>query len=212
MSGLANIPNLTLLPLDVTSPTSILAAVDSVQKQLGPGAGLDLLINNAGVGATAPAIDQNINDVKQIFETNVFGMMRMTQEFMPLLSSSHDACVANIGSVMGFFPVAFGSAYNASKAAVHSYSDTLRIGWIFSFSRIRLTDSHMQNLVLSSIEIHSLQSPSLTTSSIKVVTVVLGGVKSNINTYPTKPLPSESPYVSIEHIFTRVRGESGDSK
>jgi 1-acylglycerone phosphate reductase len=63
-----------------------------------------------------------------MFETNVFGMMAMVQEFIPLLMLSPDAIIVNVGSVAGVMPYAFGSSYNASKAAVHAYSDTLRVG------------------------------------------------------------------------------------
>lgn len=75
-----------------------------------------------------PALDHNVEDAKKIFETNVFGVMRMVQQFFPLLVKSTDACIVNIGSVVGTLPMPFGSAYNASKAALHQYSDTLRLG------------------------------------------------------------------------------------
>jgi 1-acylglycerone phosphate reductase len=128
MSDLVNIPKMTLLSLDVTSRESIKAAVASVQTELGVGVGLDLLVNNAGIAPFAPALDHKLEDTREIFETNLFGMMSMVQEFMPLLMLSSDACIVNVGSIGAYIPLAFGSSYNASKAAIHAYSDTLRIG------------------------------------------------------------------------------------
>jgi len=128
MSNLQGIAGITLLELDVTNLESIRAAREKVSEGLGAGNGLDLLVNNAGVATTMPALDHDLSETRKMFETNVFGMMAMVQEFMPLLMLSSDACIVNIGSVAGLVPYAFGSSYNASKAAVHSYSDTLRLG------------------------------------------------------------------------------------
>jgi 1-acylglycerone phosphate reductase len=61
-----------------------------------------------------------------MFEVNVYGIMRMVQEFVHLLIAA-EGTIVNIGSVAGVIPYAFGSAYNATKGAVHSYGDTLRV-------------------------------------------------------------------------------------
>jgi 1-acylglycerone phosphate reductase len=147
MNNLASLPGITLLQLDVTDISSIQKARDSVLEELSqsnsqpvthtstsitsvdhPEEGLDLLINNAGVAAVMPAIDHDIDSTRKLFETNVFGMMMMVQAFTPLLMKSKDACIVNIGSLGGVMPWAFQTSYNATKAAVHAYSDTLRLG------------------------------------------------------------------------------------
>jgi NAD(P)-dependent dehydrogenase (short-subunit alcohol dehydrogenase family) len=153
MNDLASVPNVTLLQLDVTKIDSIRAARDKVRELLASeatesssnpsfGGGLDLLINNAGIALTKPALDHPIDDIRTMFETNVFGMMSMVQEFVPLLMKGQDPCIVNVGSVAGVVTYAFGSSYNASKAAVHAYSDTLRLGelnCLLSFAQLRLT-------------------------------------------------------------------------
>lgn len=132
MNDLASMPNITLLQLDVTKLDSIRAARDKVQEFLSsdtqPVLGLDLLVNNAGIALTKPALDHPIDQTREMFETNVFGMMSMVQEFVPLLMKGADPCVVNVGSNAALVPFAFGSSYNASKAAVHAYSNTLRLG------------------------------------------------------------------------------------
>ena len=87
---------------------------------------LDYLINNAGRNYTLPALDVDVSEVQATFETNVFAVMRMCQTFAPLLIQAKGTIV-QIGSLAGEIPYVFGSVYNASKAALHAYSDTLRV-------------------------------------------------------------------------------------
>ncbi|KIM32573.1 hypothetical protein M408DRAFT_326366 [Serendipita vermifera MAFF 305830] len=127
MENLRDIPGITLIALDVTDIVSIRSARDQVAAVLGEGKGLDLLVNNAGMAVSSAAIDTDIQLTRKMFDTNVFGMMAMVQEFIPLLMLSNDPCIVNTGSTAGLVPYAFSSSYNATKAAVHSYSDTLRL-------------------------------------------------------------------------------------
>ncbi|KAF7363984.1 Short chain dehydrogenase reductase [Mycena sanguinolenta] len=71
--------------------------------------------------------DVDMSDVRALFETNLFAPMCMVQEFLPLLISSRKACVANTGSVASLGATPFLSSYNASKAALRSFGNTLRI-------------------------------------------------------------------------------------
>lgn len=68
-----------------------------------------------------------MEEVRRLYETNVFGVMAMVKEFVPLLIASGDGCVVNVGSLSGVTPLPFGSVYGSSKAAIHSYSDALRV-------------------------------------------------------------------------------------
>jgi NADP-dependent 3-hydroxy acid dehydrogenase YdfG len=94
-SPLTTLSNVTLLQLDVTSPTSIIAAVKAVQDH---GLGLDVLVNNAGVGYTAPLLDADIDYAKSVYETNVWGVLRMIQGFADLLIANRGR-VVNLSSV-----------------------------------------------------------------------------------------------------------------
>ncbi|KAG0642211.1 hypothetical protein HOY80DRAFT_1037713 [Tuber brumale] len=113
------------LYLDVTSTESVRAAAEEISRRAG--GKLDVLVNNAGLGVVTPATDLLIETVvKSMFEINVFGVMRMVQEFSGLLIAA-EGTIVNIGSVAAVIPYVFGSAYNATKGALHSYSDTLRV-------------------------------------------------------------------------------------
>ncbi|RAO73776.1 uncharacterized protein BHQ10_009788 [Talaromyces amestolkiae] len=113
------------LSLVVDSEESIKACFEEVSKRLDT-KGLDYLVNNAGRNYTVPAMDVNIEEARLTFETNFFSVIRMCQTFLPLLIKSKGTIV-QVGSVAGIIPYVFGSVYNASKAALHSWSDTLRI-------------------------------------------------------------------------------------
>jgi 1-acylglycerone phosphate reductase len=67
-----------------------------------------------------------MDEVEACFKTNLFGVMRMCQAFAPLLIEAKGTII-QIGSVAGIMPYVFGSAYNSSKAALHAYSNTLRV-------------------------------------------------------------------------------------
>lgn len=112
------------LSLEVHKPESIKALKASIEKRAG--GSLDILINNAGRNYTIPALDVDFDEVQDLFEINVFAVMRMCQSFAPLLIRAK-GMIVQIGSLSGFMPHVFGSPYNASKAALHSYSNTLRV-------------------------------------------------------------------------------------
>ena len=78
------------------------------------------------MNCTMPALDVPLDDARACFETNVFGVIAITQSFISLLIASK-GLIINIGSLAGIMPYVFGSVYNASKAALHAYSRTLRL-------------------------------------------------------------------------------------
>lgn len=111
--------------LELGNDDSITSCFKSISA-LASNHGLDMLINNAGVNYTVPALDVDIPDAKKVFDTNVWAVMRMCQVFAPLLIRAQGTIVM-IGSVAGVIPYAFGAVYNASKAALHAYANTLRV-------------------------------------------------------------------------------------
>jgi len=112
------------LSLDVTKADSIAACVKEVEGLTG--GKLDILWNNAGINYTVPAIELDIDEVRNLFETNVFGVMAVTQAFVPFLIATKGKIVMT-GSLSGVMPHMFSSAYNASKGALHCYTNTLRV-------------------------------------------------------------------------------------
>ncbi|KAJ4245052.1 hypothetical protein NW762_014262 [Fusarium torreyae] len=118
------------LTLDVTKPESIAALRAEISERTG--GKLDVLFNNAGMMYEAPSIEADKDQVQNMFKTNVFGLFDMVQSFTPLLlasvaGSTTPPMIINTASILARIPYVFTAQYNASKAAVASYSDTLRI-------------------------------------------------------------------------------------
>jgi len=108
---------------DVTSETDRQNLATFCLKELG---GLDILVNNAGIGATGHFIDGNQEQLRKIFEVNVFGLAETTRTLLPLLKLGNSAQVINIGSIVGERAFPARSDYSSSKFAVHALTDGLR--------------------------------------------------------------------------------------
>ena len=112
-----------MLPLDVTSDESVEAAVRELIRLEGR---IDLLVNNAGFGvAPAGAEESSIGQARAIFETNFFGLIRVTRAVVPHMRRQGSGRIINIGSVLGFLPMPYGALYAATKHAVEGYSESL---------------------------------------------------------------------------------------
>jgi len=118
--------------LDVNSAQDIATLAADLNRQTGR---VDVLVNNAGFGAMGALIDIEPETLALQFATNVMAPINITRALLPLLNQAslqpqrekHRALVANIGSVSGILTTPFSGAYCASKAAVHSVSDALRM-------------------------------------------------------------------------------------
>ncbi|KAK8855214.1 hypothetical protein PGQ11_011126 [Apiospora arundinis] len=121
---------LSLVQLDVVDPASIQEAVRAVT-DLTKDSSLDILVNNAGGGYQAPLLDADLNEARRLFDVNVWGVLAVTQAFAPLLVASASAGrrprVVNIGSVAGIVPVPWQGIYNASKSALASINNAMRL-------------------------------------------------------------------------------------
>jgi short-subunit dehydrogenase len=83
-------------------------------------------VNNAGFGvAPAGAVESSIEQARAIFDTNFFGVVRMTRAVVPHMRRQGDGRIINIGSVLGFLPMPYSALYAATKHAVEGYSESL---------------------------------------------------------------------------------------
>ncbi len=112
-----------MLPLDVTNDESVEAAVQKLIQLEGR---IDILVNNAGFGvAPAGAEESSIEQARLIFDTNSFGIVRMTRAVLPHMRRQGSGRIINIGSVLGFLPMPYGALYAATKHAIEGYSESL---------------------------------------------------------------------------------------
>ncbi|HCX82939.1 MAG: short-chain dehydrogenase/reductase [Curvibacter sp. RIFCSPHIGHO2_12_FULL_63_18] len=111
---------LRLLALDVTDADSIRRCVEAA----GP---IDALVNNAGVGLLAPLEGMALPSVREVFETNTFGTMAMTQAVLPQFRQRRAGVVVNVTSSVTLKPLPLLSVYTASKAAVNAFTESLAL-------------------------------------------------------------------------------------
>ncbi|MFS2036312.1 oxidoreductase [Polaromonas sp. CT11-55] len=112
-----------MLALDVTQDESAEAAVRTLIAREGR---IDLLVNNAGFGvAPAGAEESSIAQAQAIFDTNFFGLVRMTRAVLPHMRRQGSGRIINMGSVFGFLPMPYMALYAATKHAVEGYSESL---------------------------------------------------------------------------------------
>lgn len=112
-----------ILPLDVTDEGSVEALISQVIDKSGR---IDLLVNNAGVGVSpAGAEESSLEQAQAIFDTNFFGIVRMTRAVLPYMRQQQSGRIINIGSVLGFLPMPYMALYSATKHAVAGYSESL---------------------------------------------------------------------------------------
>jgi len=111
---------LRVLALDVTDPESIRQAIEAA----GP---IDVLVNNAGFGAASPAELVPIATVREIFETNTFGTIAVTQAVLPQFRQRRAGVVVNVTSSVTLRALPLIAAYRASKAAVNAFTESLAL-------------------------------------------------------------------------------------
>ncbi|MFJ8476398.1 SDR family NAD(P)-dependent oxidoreductase [Kitasatospora sp. NPDC094011] len=115
---------LTTLTLDVTDEASMAAAVARIEEEHGS---VDILINNAAYGLHLPVESATPGEVRAQFDTNVFGLVRMTQLALPGMRRAGHGRIVNLSSMGGRFSPPGGAFYHASKHAVEAISDSLRL-------------------------------------------------------------------------------------
>lgn len=110
--------------LDVTDAATMPPVLDEIEAEAG---GLAVLVNNAGYGLEGPVEEISIQDMRDQFETNLFGPTRLTQLALPGMRRRGDGLVINVSSVGGRITVPGGGAYHASKHALEALTDVLRL-------------------------------------------------------------------------------------
>jgi NAD(P)-dependent dehydrogenase (short-subunit alcohol dehydrogenase family) len=148
------------LQLDVSDSSSVQSAFATLLTLTG--GTLDVLINNAGFGQAGALEDISRETLRKQFETNVFGLMELTNLAIPVMRKQGQGRIINLSSILGLISMPFRGAYNASKYAVEGLSDTLRLelqssgikvitiepGPIESSFRDNFVDSSLRNITI----------------------------------------------------------------
>ncbi len=114
------------IPMDVTVPAAVEEACREIDRRT-HGRGLDALVNNAGYGQGGPLELLSDDELRSQYETNIFGLLRVTRAFLPPMRQRGHGRVVNVGSVAGHLALPFLGAYASTKHALEAISDALRL-------------------------------------------------------------------------------------
>jgi len=123
LQGFVASDQVLVLKLDVTQADQIAAAVQAAEARFG---GIDVLVNNAGIGYFAAIEEGDAAEVRKMFEVNVFGLTAMIQAVLPGMRQRRRGCIVNLSSLAGVRGMAALGQYNATKFAVEGLSEALR--------------------------------------------------------------------------------------
>jgi NAD(P)-dependent dehydrogenase (short-subunit alcohol dehydrogenase family) len=115
---------LQVVQLDVNDDRSVKEAIENIVAA--ENQRIDVLVNNAGYGLFSPIEDVTLDQVKEQFETNFFGVVRVTKEVLPIMRKQRKGTIVNVSSVAGRVGVPVYSAYVATKFALEGLSEAMR--------------------------------------------------------------------------------------
>jgi uncharacterized oxidoreductase len=125
-AAVAQLPNTSYVVTDVTNEADVENLVKQVTTKFGR---LDILVNNAGVATAYPldSADGVYEKAKFEMDLNYLSVVRLTEKLLPFLKASKEAAIINIESIVSYLPATVIATYSATKAALHSYSQSLRL-------------------------------------------------------------------------------------
>jgi NAD(P)-dependent dehydrogenase (short-subunit alcohol dehydrogenase family) len=110
------------LDLDVTSDESVASVIERVLGRFGR---IDVVVNNAGVGVGGAAEESSVSQAQDVFDINVFGVIRLTRAVLPHMRERGTGRIINISSVLGLVPAPYFAVYAATKHAIEGYSESV---------------------------------------------------------------------------------------
>jgi NAD(P)-dependent dehydrogenase (short-subunit alcohol dehydrogenase family) len=116
------VPGVEFVRMDVTDDASVSEAIQRIVQKAGP---IEVLVNNAGYGLIGALEETTLQEARDQFETNFFGVLRVTNAVLARMRQAGYGRIVNISSVVGFIPAPFMGMYTASKHAVEGYTETL---------------------------------------------------------------------------------------
>ncbi|ARO34277.1 short-chain dehydrogenase protein (plasmid) [Rhizobium sp. NXC14] len=118
----ANPQGITMLICDVTDEASIQAMIAEIVEQAG---GIDLVVNNAGIGLLGGAEESSIAQAQRLFDVNVFGVARVVNAVLPIMRKQKSGRIINMSSILGLIPSPYNAFYASTKHAIEGYSESL---------------------------------------------------------------------------------------
>ena len=122
----SSIPDISpcIIKMDITDKESIKKSIAFIQKKFGR---IDVLINNAGTGISGPLEETAVKDAQELFNTNFFGPLMVTQSVLPIMRSQQNGLIITISSIGGVLGLPYQGLYSASKFALEGMMESLRM-------------------------------------------------------------------------------------
>ena len=165
---------------DVRRPAEAAAAVEAAVSRFG---GLDVLVNNAGVGLFAPIAEMTVDDWQQILETNLSGAFYCSHAAIPHLKKRGGGWIINISSLAGKNPFAGGGAYCASKAGLNAFSEAL-------MQEVRYDNIRVSYIMPGSVATGFAGRGAAGEADWKIAPEDVADLVTNLVTFPSRSLPS----------------------
>lgn len=112
------------LSIDVTNANSVDLAVKTILEEAGT---VDMLVNNAGISRIGPIAEQSLDEMEEVLQTNVVGVIRVTKAVLPTMMKQRSGCIVMIGSITCQLSTPYAGIYSASKSALLSLTDSMRL-------------------------------------------------------------------------------------
>ncbi|MFF8478890.1 oxidoreductase [Streptomyces sp. NPDC015414] len=191
-----------VLPLDVTDETSMAEAVAAVEAEHGS---VGVLVNNAGYGEYGTIEETGLDGVRRQFETNVFGLSRMTQLVLPGMRRAGRGRIVNVGSMGGRIVFPVGGYYHASKYAVEALTDALRFEAAPFGVKVSLIEPGLIRTSFGDTAAHTLAGSAAPTGPYSALNTA--AERQMAQSYDSKALsaPPETVANAIEHAVTASR-------
>lgn len=141
------------LPLDVTQPDSVTQAVEQIIQRFGR---IDILINNAGYGLRGVVEEISDEQARQVYDVNVFGVIRMVRAVAPHMRQQKSGRIINISSIVGKVVVPINGLYSSTKFALEALSDAMRLELApFGIQVVVIEPGSIKTNFLDTVQSHS---------------------------------------------------------
>jgi short-subunit dehydrogenase len=176
---------LNVAQLDVNDDSSVNSAIDNIIKENGR---IDILVNNAGYSLFGSVEESSLEEIKQQFETNIFGLIRTTKAVIPTMRKQGNGTIINVssaGGIIGLMP--FLTAYHATKFAVEGFTESLRQELAdFNINIILIEPGSISSNMVNNIKNAQGYDPNKSPYA-KLVQLVFQGYESISGSYSSQP-------------------------
>lgn len=197
-------PGMAAIALDVGDPASIAAAVPALLRDY---PGLNAVVHNAGIMRVETLSDPDRADAEATVATNLLGPIRLTAALLPHLLAQPAATIVTVSSGLAFVPMAPTPTYCATKAAIHSYSVTLREQLKATpVEVLEIAPPYVQTELMSADQAHDARAMPLADFIAETMAIIRGGATAEVVVDRCRPLRDAEKNGTYDQMFAMTNG------